>query len=833
MTADNNQNATETSENEVETNGAENKTPNDTQTLAGRLSIEDFKERGLPVPDEVRKGKEDISIEEIAARLNDTAESDGDTQREIDELIAAFDSRSIEDDTDGEEIDFAQALAAESIGSVQDQQELLHQTFSRLTSDRGETEQTAFEACLRSLLVEMKWPGEDRHLIQAMPHAEEVDSLLEVRAILTRLGYRSTDRTLPTKRLMDKLPCIIVGNENDVYVGLRQVTDSRILVFDGQKREIRELNVPPGIVRVCLVEPIPEAERPEQGPQANWFQTTLSKFSSKIAVVALVTFLANLLALATPIYTMNVYNRVITSKSLDTLAFFFAGILVCLCMEVYLRSIRAKLIAYIGARFGAHLMSAGFDKILHLPINMIESSSVNAQVTRLRQFENVQSFFTGHLVSALLDLPFTIVFVVAIAFLHPVLALIPLALALVFCVCTVITMPITKRNITTTGKSRQRNTALMIETIQSVKTIREVRGEDMFLKRWQDSLFDYSRRRFSTQFFDTMLHTIAQSLVMVAGIATLWFGTQLVMTEDLSVGAMIAVMMFVWRVLSPIQTTFLSLNSISQFSETVRQANTLLSLRQERIFNEAPTISREYTGEITFENVSFRYTPRSEPLFRGLSLKIPAKQAIAITGETASGKSTILKMILGLYRPQAGGVYLDGLNLQQLDVDEVRSSFAYAAQKPEFFYGTLAQNIRLAHPNVTDAQIKRTLLEVGLWLPHSDLPDGLETRLTHQVLARLPSSLIQRLSLARAFAQNSPAYMFDAPAAALDPASVEAFFDKVNDLKGKATMIFATDDDRVMEKCDRVVHLRDGGIAFDGPAAQYLELKRKASKKAG
>jgi len=259
------------------------------------------------------------------------------------------------------------------------------------------------------------------------------------------------------------------------------------------------------------------------------------------------------------------------------------------------------------------------------------------------------------------------------------------------------------------------------------------------------------------------MHTIAQSLVMIAGVATLWAGALLVMAEELSVGGLIAVMMFVWRILSPIQTAFLSLNRIGQFGETARQADLLMGL-----------------------------VPERDP-----------GQTVAITGDPASGKSSFLKLILGLYKPQGGTVFLDGLNLQQLNVDEVRTSIGYVAQKPEFFYGTLAQNIRLANPSATQADLEEALSAAGIWLPHTQLEDGVDTRLTVGKLGSMSNTMKQCISIGRAF----------------------------NSLKGQSTIVIATTDDELIAKCDRVLYLRGGAIAYDDKAEKFLAAKAAAAQK--
>ena len=704
----------------------------------------------------------------------------------------------------------------------------IKQAFSPLVQNQDKSTSNAYDRCLRSLLVELKWPGEERHIVQAMPHFQDMDSLVQFQGVLSHLGFQSSAKAVSSSRLASQLPCLVVTDEKAPFIALRILPNGRLLIYDGPKGDLSEIDMPKGKSRICFVETDNKTNNLHRNRKVSWFYDGLRKFKSKILVIFALTFVANLLALATPIYTMNVYNRVIGSKSLDTLAYLALAIVATLCFEVYIRRVRGRMVAYIGARFNTQLLTRGFEQILHLPIKMTESASVSQQIVRLRQFENVQAFFTGPLVSAGLDLPFTIVFILAISIIHPTLAFIPVCLAIIFAIIALFSMPMTKRNVLFTGKSRQEHQNLLIETVNKRETVRQLRAEDVWIKRWHDIGQQYNARRFNAQFFDTIMHTLAQSLVMCSGIATLWVGALLVIKEELSVGALIAVMMFVWRILSPIQTAFLSLNRIGQFAETAKQADLLMSLVPERQVGGTPTLRRHYDGRISFNNVSFRYGTSGDPVFRGLTADIPAKQVVAIAGDTASGKGTFLKLVMGLYQPLGGTVYLDGLNLKQLDVDEVRTSVGYVAPKPEFFYGTVAQNIRLAHPDATDSDVEEAMSRAGTWLPHPQLEEGINTRLTSERLSSMPMALKQSLSLARAFVKNVPIYLLDSPMALLNPFEKKALFDQLEAIRGNATVVISTNDDSLIEKCDRVLYLKNGVVAFDNTPEAFFRAKEKS-----
>ena len=312
---------------------------------------------------------------------------------------------------------------------------------------------------------------------------------------------------------------------------------------------------------------------------------------------------------------------------------------------------------------------------------------------------------------------------------------------------------------------------------------------------------------------------------MVAGVATLWIGTLLVLDGAISMGALIVIMMLVWKVLSPIQTLFLSFSNISQMTDSVRQVNQLMRLSSKLTINRLSGIFRNYNGEFRLDNVGFRYNPKSEPVARNVSIEFQGKALTALTGANSSGKSTLLKFIIGLYQPQAGAVYVDGLNLKQIDTGELRSSIAYVPQDPIFFYGTVAHNIRLFQPTATDAEINDTLADAGIDIDHDEnFPEGAETRLSGRFLEGLPEGLRQRLSLARAYAKKSKIYLFDEPFALLDPEGRACFSKKLTELSKTATVIIATNDMDVLPMCDQIVCLSYGSVVASGPPRKIMPM---------
>jgi ATP-binding cassette subfamily C protein LapB len=310
--------------------------------------------------------------------------------------------------------------------------------------------------------------------------------------------------------------------------------------------------------------------------------------------------------------------------------------------------------------------------------------------------------------------------------------------------------------------------------------------------------------------------------MLSAGIATLAFGAVRVLDGDMSIGALVASMILVWRVLVPLQVAFLGLTRFEQIKHGLKQLDQLMRLEPERQHGEAGDPNRSLTGQVVFHHVSLRYAPTSEPALLGFDLRVEPGEVIAITGSNGAGKSTVLKLVAGLYRSQAGAVLIDGMDLRQLDPGELRWATASVPQTCELFHGTIAQNLRLANPTASDEDLISAARDAVILDEILALPDGFETRLTDRLQRQLSNGFKQGLMLARAYAKNAPIYLLDEPAAHLDGEGDRALMHKLEALRGRATVFIVTHRPSHLRLADRVVVMDAGRILLNGPPGEVL-----------
>jgi ABC-type bacteriocin/lantibiotic exporter with double-glycine peptidase domain len=683
--------------------------------------------------------------------------------------------------------------------------------------------QTPAEACLAPTLALFGWAGEARRIREALPHFDRIENIEALCLVLTLLGFGTTQRSVKQSEIPDAaMPCLFSRNGSDVMLIVERGADGALLAFDGSSATWERLKPTNRLGSVFYVWDQPGKEQlPDDGK--SWLLSAVKRFKPAIIAMLAFSFLGNIAALTLPIFVIFVYDIGIGTRSTNTVIMLAVGAGIVIATNLALRSIRARTMAYFGARIDSLISMRSFEVILNMPVSMIESAPIGTQVSRLKQFESMRDFFTGTLASSLVDIPFIFIFIIAIAIWGGHLVWVPVSLIAIYAALAAITIPMTRSYAREISSAKQRRHLLLQEIFSKRRAIRAISAEEIWITRHQYLSGLISRLSHRARRFNNIQQYLGEMLVSVSGIATLGLGALHVSNGSMTSGALIGTMALVWRVLAPVQSTYLSLPRIEQAIQTFKQIDRLVKIRSERDAHAQRSFFRHFKGKISTQRLAFRYAQRPEAVLRNIQLEIKPGEMVAITGASGVGKTTLLRIMAGLYPPAFGAVLVDDMDLRQIDPAEWRSQMAFLPETANFFYGSLAQNIRLSRPDATDADVMRALTEMGLDREERLMSGGIDKRLTAADFESLPDALKQRMALARCFIKDAPIFLLDNPAASLDTLSELHLLNKFSALKGRATVVFTTFRPSHMRLADRVIVLRDGQVALDGPPEKVLE----------
>ncbi|WP_417793220.1 peptidase domain-containing ABC transporter [Terasakiella pusilla] len=676
-----------------------------------------------------------------------------------------------------------------------------------------------FAACLEILLLALSWRGQERNIAEAMPHfADELD-LTGFRNVMANLQFSSRPERMDLHKIDPRLmPCLFVPDDGAACVPLAR-SDFGLRVFDGGEGDYRTLTGKEMVRKgtAYFFKSVDFEEQKIVQHKIGWFWMVMERFRALVYQILGLTLLLNLLALATPLFVMAVYDKVVATGSMSTLAYFGIGVSIAIICDYVLRRIRTRIFAFVGARIDNIVGNEVFKRIMFLPPAFTERATIGAQVARIKDFESVREFFTGPMAVVLFEIPFSFIFVIVIFILGGPVALVPIFMLVFFWLTALAFGPMVRDAISATARFGSKRQELVIETISNMRAIKYTNAEDTWLARYRELSAQSSMASFRSAQVTSYLQTISHVLMITSGVATIAFGVFRVFEGAMSIGGLVASMILVWRVLGPLQSGFVTLTRVEQVRSSITQINNLMNINSEHK-DDMVNSNRKIEGFIEFGRVSLRYSPDADPALVGVNFDIKPGEVLAVLGGNGSGKSTILKLLLGMYIPQAGSIRIDQTDIRQLDPVELRQMIGYVPQATQFFYGTIAQNLRLANPAASDEEVADACRKANLLDDIEALPKGFWTRIGEGTGGQLPSSFQQRLNLARCFIKKPKIMLFDEPGNGLDFEDDQAFMKTVSKMKEEGVCSFmVTHRPSHLKIADKILWLENGHMKMYGP----------------
>ncbi|MBT5108368.1 MAG: peptidase domain-containing ABC transporter [Rhodospirillaceae bacterium] len=675
--------------------------------------------------------------------------------------------------------------------------------------------------CLLRLLSALDWQGSSRQIVEAFPEETEDVSVEDVRDILVRLGLKTTPLNVKPRSLAARLcPCLFVSSIGRSWVVLARDGDKLITCDGSDYFQTERMNgLPDGTFYV--VEPVaPSTER--RGRASMRLRNIARQFAGTLSMLFCVSFVINVLSLVVPLSIMVIYDQIIGKNSLEMLPYLIVGVGGAAMFELSLRTLRARAQAYIGARVDYLVASSVLEQILHLAPGFTERAPIGGQVTRIREFEAFREAVTGGLPTLFMDLPFVLIFFAVILMLGGPVIVVPLILALAYLLLGWFVFHESGVRTTAAGHARSDRFGFLVELMWWMRTVKRQGAEDIWSERFRRLSANAAWSNHNVARLFQHSQSLSQGLVTIAGAGTLAYGVFLAIDDEMTMGALIATMMLVWRVLQPLQALFGASTKIEQLRQSARQLESLLEYSQEQEPGDSPTTSIQFEGRLEFNRVSMRYSSNSDPALLGVSFTVEPGEIVGVIGRSGAGKSTLSKLALGFYTPQAGAVTLDGVDIRQLKPITLRQTLAYVPQNNHAFPGSLYDNLILSNPIASFEEVKAACRMAGFLHKIEALPFGFDTRFRDGLEAHVPQGFLRQLALARAFLRKAPVVILDEPASGLDDEDERAFLRALELLRGRTTTIMITQRPSHMRICDRLLLLENGQVVDQGPPGDIL-----------
>lgn len=548
--------------------------------------------------------------------------------------------------------------------------------------------------------------------------------------------------------------------------------------------------------------------------QKDWFWNTLKLSKSIYKDVILGSLLINLFVLATPLFTMNVYDRVIPNNAQETLLVFTLGIVFVYLLDSFLKFTRSYMLELAGKKSDIIMSSIIFEKVQDLKLSQ-HPHSVGSFASNLKDFESVRSFFTTATMSALVDLPFTLLFLAVIYYIGGVLVFIPITTMILILTYAIFIKKPLQESIESSYEASAKKNGILIETLQNIETVKSMRMLGKRQWEWEEATGEIAAKNLKSRLLSSSIPTITNLFVQLNTVFIVVVGVYLIKEFELTMGGLIGVVILTSRTVAPIGQAAGLITNYSDAKTAYKTLNDIISKPAERPagkqFLQVPNI----VGNIEFQNVSFRY-PNSDVLaLDDVSFTINSGEKVAIIGRIGSGKSTIAKLILKLYEPDSGAILIDGIDISQIDPADLRKYMGYVPQDIHLFRGTIKDNIVSSerHPHDEDI-INAAKTSTADEFIHAH-PSGYDMPIGERG-AGLSGGQKQSVGIARALMQNSSIMLMDEPSNAMDQTTETKLLKNLQEELSDKTFILITQKLSLLDLVDRVMVMHKSKLVLDG-----------------
>ena len=644
----------------------------------------------------------------------------------------------------------------------------------------------------------------------------EVDELL---LIMKQFDFKAKIKTICAETLAEDypLPAVII-QKNSLYSVILKIDKSkkRALIYSIEENSTKDISFEQ-LDELCGNKFIILSHKLINSQIKfgfKWFFKEILNYKQVIAEVLLGSFIVQLFGLVTPLFTQVILDKVIVHRSimtLDVLAFAFVAVMI---FELLLNFARKYIFLHTACKIDAKLGAKLFKHLFSLPYTYFENRKVGNIITRVRELDQIREFITSKTVSVILDLFFSFVFVIMMFLYSPLLTLLVIGFVAVIALLYLVITPELRERLENKFQMGARSNSYLVEAVTGIQTVKSLAIEGSMQKKWEDNLAKYISSSFKLSNMSNISGALSNMLQKAMTIAILYFGVKLVIENKLTIGQLIAFQMFSNQFSAPVLRLVNLWNEFQQCLLGIDRLGDILNSPIEVQSSKSITLP-SIQGAVKFDNICFKYSLNTPYVINKFQYLVKPGMSVGIVGRSGSGKSTITKLIQRLYLPNEGTIYIDGVDVRQMNPTWLRYNIGVVLQENYLFAGSIRENISLAKPDAPIEHIIQAAKMAGAHEFISEFPEGYET-IVGERGSSLSGGQRQRIAIARALITNPRIFIMDEATSALDYESERIILNNMSKItKGRTTFIIAHRLSAV-RNCDVILVMDKGRIIEAG-----------------
>jgi ATP-binding cassette subfamily C protein LapB len=553
----------------------------------------------------------------------------------------------------------------------------------------------------------------------------------------------------------------------------------------------------------------------------HWFWSTVKLSKGIYKDVFLASILINLAVLATPLFTMSVYDRVIPNNSIETLTVFALGVVLVYMIDFTSKYIRTTFLEYAAKKSDIIISSILFEKVMDIKMSHFPKS-VGSFANNLKDFETLRSFMTNASLATLIDLPFAVIFLIAIFYLGGSIVIVPLVtIILMLTFAYYIKAPLQKK-IDEMHKVSSLKSSILVESLQNIETLKTLGMTSHAQFSWEESCGVAAQIGLKSRVLSSLIPNVTNFLMQLNSVLVVVYGVFLIHDFQLTMGGLIATVILTSRVIAPMGQATALIVGYEDAKQSYNILDDIINLPSDRSDSQKYVEYPSFTGDIEFQNVSFAYPNSDVMVLNDVSFKIRGGEKVAIIGRVGSGKSTVEKLILRLYEPTSGTILIDGIDIKQINPLDLRRNMGYVAQEIQLFKGTLRDNILYRASFASDELLKKVAKISGVEEFVKRHPLGFDMPISERSQG-VSGGQKQSIGIARTFLVDVSIMLFDEPSNAMDQLSENYLLKSLKENLVNKTMIMITQKMSMLELAQRVIVMNDSRVYLDGPKEEVLK----------